>query len=147
MPVAYCTQTDILTQISQTDIIPFLDDYGTGNADYTLLNSIILNASDFVDGLLASIYTTPFPYPYPAKCRSATLVFTCYFLYQRRLTPDEKNPFKARKDLWEKTLLEIGNGTQELDANYPRQYQPGVDITYQSVLSVNPVTGQPITMM
>lgn len=133
----YITQADLQTLISNTELIGFLDDRRTGLLDMTLLNSIISTCSTMVDGYLASIYTTPFPAPYPAKVRTATLYFTSEALYARRLTPEEKNPFKQVADMWRTILTEIGSGQVPLDANFPRAVTPGFSINTPSIVNDN----------
>lgn len=121
---AYTTRNDILSRISATDIVPFLDDDADGYEDSGLLDNIIANVSSDIDGALSSIYQTPFN-PVPAFVHSCATVFTCYELYRRRLTPDETNPFKTEHDAMMDRLVKIGNRELPLDLNIKPAVSPG----------------------
>ena len=60
----------------------------------------------------------------PAKIREAALVLICHSLYQRRLAPDEKNIFSDLAKMWREFLIEVGEGTKELDGTYKRFFSP-----------------------
>lgn len=130
----YCTAQDIQAYISNSEIVGFTDDDRDHVADGGLLDSIIATASNKVDALLSSVYQTPLN-PIPAKAKDAAIVFSCFALYARRLTPDEKNPFKSQQDYWLNILNQIGSGQLPLDANIPKLVPP-----------VGIVTAQPITL-
>lgn len=121
----YITRTDVLTLISNSELDQFTNDAGDGSDTTTNLTTVITDCSNQVDAFLAAIYTTPFSAPYPAKVKEACLVFTCEALYARRLTPEERNPFKSRADMWRRLLESIGSGEQPLDVNISRAFTPG----------------------
>ena len=121
----YITRDDVLTLISNSELDQFTNDSSDGSDTASTLTIVITDCSNQVDAYLAAIYTTPFTAPYPAKAKEACLVFTCEALYARRLTPDEKNPFKTRADMWRRLLESIGSGEQPLDVSIPRAFQPG----------------------
>lgn len=123
--MAYTSQAIITSYLNGRDIIPFLDDDSDGQADTGLLDEIIATCSMECDGYVASIYPTPFASPAPAAIQSAAAVFVCEALYARRLTPDEKNPFKARADMWRKTLQKVGEDGSGLDYKLDRAFEPG----------------------
>ena len=58
-------------------------------------------------------------------------------LYQRRLTPEEKNPFKSQADEWRKQLTSIGAGEIPLDESSRRGFQPVVAHTNRSKIDTN----------
>ena len=71
----------------------------------------------------------------PAKIREAALILICHSFYQRRLAPDEKNPFEGLAKLWRERLAAIGNGNDEqLDGTYKRFYSAGQSWNQRSVL-------------
>jgi hypothetical protein len=72
----------------------------------------------------------------PAKIREATLILICHSFYQRRLAPDEKNPFESLAKIWRERLAAIGNGNDEqLDGTYKRFYSAGQCWSQRSVLA------------
>ena len=70
----------------------------------------------------------------PAKIRQAAVDLACHSFYQRRLAPDEKNPFSTLADMWRKMLMQTGNGELELDGTYKRSYSSGAAWGTKSVL-------------
>lgn len=105
-----------------------LDDTGSGNINspdvQTLFNALLDVESAKIDGMISSIYEVPL-IPAPPLLRNACIVFVCYSLYRRRLTPDERNPFKTENDALYAKLKEIGEGTSELDLNFKREFSQG----------------------
>jgi len=130
--MAYVNNSDVLTLISGFELTGFTDDAQSGQINQGVLDTIMQMASDAADAFVASIYSTPFTSYVPKKIKDAALIFTCEALYARRLSPDEKNPFKTRADLYRQQLTTIGSGTVPLDANVARAFQPGVAITLNS---------------
>lgn len=127
MSVPYCNQADITNEIDAINLAAMTQDFPSGDGtgiNTTVLNNIILMASNAVDAQLASIYSTPFSGNIPAKVKESCIVFSCEALYARRLTPDRENPFKSRADIWRTQLRDIGAGRIPLDANFPRQFTP-----------------------
>lgn len=127
--MAYVTQTQVQTIISTDDLISFLDDGATGSFNQTQFNAVAAMASTMVDAFLAGIYPVPFAAPGPALCQAAALAFFCEMLYQRRLTPDQVNPFKAQANTWRKTLDDIRTNGTGLDQALDRAFTPGFAVT------------------
>jgi phage gp36-like protein len=123
--MAYTNEQTILTYINGRDIINFLDDDSDGQPDDGLLDSIIATCSAEVDGYLSGIYQTPFTGNIPRTVEISTTIFVCEALYARRLTPDEKNPFKTRADMWRKVLNDIRENGSGLDYTVDRAFEPG----------------------
>lgn len=119
----YCSQSDILNYIDTTQLVGLTDDFNSGQVNSTILNNIITMASNKADALISSIYT-PFGNNPPAKIKEASIVFSCYALWARRLTPEEKNQFKEQKEFWEQTLTKINSGELALDAQFGRAFPP-----------------------
>lgn len=70
----------------------------------------------------------------PAQVRQATLDLICHALYQRRLAPDEKNPFSALAKMWRELFAGIRECEKQLDGTYKRFYSAGQSWNTQSVL-------------
>lgn len=127
--MAYIAQSDITNVIDQVNLTAMLSDFATGVADQTLLANICQLASDKADALVSSIYTVPFANPVPVKIYTAAVVFACEMLYQRRLTPGEKNPMKDEADHWRSVLMDVNKGLLSLDYQSHRAFTPIVTST------------------
>lgn len=135
MATPYTNQGLIEGHINSLDLISLTDDNSTGNIDPVVLSDVITSTQMEIDGTLAPIYSVPFSGAYtPPFVVACNTIFACEALYDRRLVPDEKNPFKARADFFRKSLTKIGNGELELDAANPRSFNPGFVITQGSRL-------------
>ncbi len=132
--MAYIQRSQISTYISESELPNFLDDDSDGSEDPGLLDAIISMASNKADSFVSSVFTTPFPVP-PSKIVDATIIFSCFAIYARRLTPEEKNPFKAMQDFWEDLLSKVGAGVLPLDANIDKVIPPIIAITSPSILN------------
>lgn len=97
---------------------------GTLNA--TVLNQIIANASGLIDSRVSNIYTVPFGSPPPTSIKSAAITITCYRLFRRRLTPDEKNLFYDDYLNTLKFLDKVNSGEANIDLDTTRAVEPGV---------------------
>jgi len=126
--MAYITQPAIEAKVPAPVLIDALDDDGDGQADDGLLDQIIQNASDAVDGYLAGLYTVPFSDPIPAAVTTATLIFTLEDIYSRRNIPDAQNPFSKQANDWRARLTKIGNRELPLDAATEKTFTPGAVI-------------------
>jgi len=122
---AYCTIADVQSQINPADLIAAIND-GNGNLDQTTLTAIIQHASGDVDAKLQGIYVTPFGNPLPAGVSECALAFTCYAIYRRVMTPEEKNPFADDNKRWSGWLTKIQDGELTLDAAISRVVPPAV---------------------
>lgn len=96
-----------------------------GVLNTTVLNNIIQNVSTDIDGALANIYDVPFSGTIPPKVGAAALVFACEAIYQRTLTPNDKNPFTDQATRWRDEMVRIGKGLIVLDVNVNRAFEPG----------------------
>jgi hypothetical protein len=135
----YCNQDDVSALININDVAAMLDDTGAANLTngLTVLNNLISLHSALIDGSIANIIDVPV-IPTPPLLRAACAVFVCESMYQRRLTPDEKNPFKPQADMMRERLKAIGHGDLEFDLNYPRDYPQGAVVS--TPLTVNMTT-------
>ena len=123
--MAYITQDDLANYIDSVNLISMTDDWGTGAVNTTILNNILEQASDSADALVSSIYSVPFVnVPIPIKVKTASAIFAVEMLYQRRLTPSERNPMKTEADYWRDTLLKVNLGQLSLDYLANRSFTP-----------------------
>lgn len=126
--MAYVTRDQVESVISEADLNAFLDDDGDGTEDTGRFTSTANLASIMVDAFLAGIYQTPFTNP-PALCQAAALSFFCEMVYQKRLTPDQMNPFKAQSNQYRELLDRIRKDGTGLDQTIDRAFTPGVVIS------------------
>jgi hypothetical protein len=131
---AYTTQAAVQGLIAQPDLYAALDDDGTQINVIPQLNQIIADASNDIDARLANIYQTPFVGTPPAKVSAACLIFVCERIFERRLAPEEKNPWTMQGDMWRKELTMISNDEIALDVNFSRAYAPGA-VTLEALSS------------
>lgn len=137
MGIAYCNQSDVTNLIDAVNLAAMTDDYAQGALNTTVLTNVILMASNACDALVSSIYAVPFTSNVPAKIKDASIIFTCEALYARRLTPDEKNPFKSRADYWRKELMLINAGELSLDESFNRGFVPIAYVSTPSRVNTN----------
>lgn len=136
----YCTIADILAEVNTEQVTSMCDDWGIGDFNdpriQTLLSNIISRESSKIDGRISNIYNVPIS-PTPPALRDACTVFTCEALYRRRLTPDERNPFKAEADDLRERFKLIGKGELELDLNVPRNFTQGAVVSAPIAVNVS----------
>lgn len=132
----YTTQDAISGFISGSNLISLTDDSGTGSIDLTVLNQVISIVSNTVDAMLSATYQVPFTGTYPTLVGQSATVFACEALYRRRLTPEEKNPFKADADMFREALKKIAQERGGLDSGALAAFPPGyVEVRPQLVNS------------
>ncbi len=122
--MAYCAIEDILAEIQGSDLIGLTDDDNTGSLNTTVLNSIINNASSYIDGKVGNIYATPLS-PIPSAIKDLCVRIVCYRLYRRRLAPGEKNNFTEDFNDAMETLNQINNGKYHLPTDPARSFPQG----------------------
>jgi phage gp36-like protein len=133
----YCTAQKIADEFSLPRLTAALDDDGDGTADTGLLDRLITDAGDTVDGFLAGRYATPFS-PVPKLVAEAAFVFVCEKIHaRRRQGPDEVNPYTARANDFRKQLKQIADGDLSLDAALVPAFTPGAVIQTDSAINVS----------
>lgn len=113
---------------------PYSDESGTTVQAQTINGAptISVGGQNYCFGqLVVLVGGQSFP---PAKIREASLVLICHSLYQRRLAPDEKNPFYPLAKMWREFLIGIGEGENQLDGTYKRNFSVGASWNQNSVL-------------
>lgn len=111
----YVTQAELETLIPPSALVDGLDDDRDGRADADLLANIFTAASNAVDAYLAGLYTVPFATP-SALVKEAARVFAAEMVFSRRLSGDDRNPWKTRADGLRDHLAQIRDGKLTLDA-------------------------------
>ena len=132
----YCSQADITNIVDAVNLQAALDDYAQGSFQSAQLNNIIAMASNKCDALVSSIYQTPFASP-PAKIKDACIIFSAFAIFQRRLTPTERNPYAEQQNYWVDMLTKVGAGELPLDANFPREFVPLVYSAHKTRVDTN----------
>ena len=122
--MSYITQADLANYIDSQQLIAMTDDLATGVVNQTILGNVLQMASDKVDSLVSAIYQVPFAAPVPVKIRTAAAVFAAEMLYNRRLTPTEKNPLTPQADMLRQELMDINRGLLSLDYASRRAFTP-----------------------
>ena len=144
--MSYCTKEDILGEISMSDLVALTDDTNLNTLNLTVLNQLIANASSLIDSRLANIYTVPFGTPPPSAIKSAAVTITCYRLFRRRLTPDEKNLFFDDYENVMRFLDKVNAGEAQIDSTVSRAVPPGVNIQRPTIYAAG-VTGSVLNSM
>lgn len=137
MGTQYCQYSDLLNYIDAVNLAAMTNDYdGNQPVNMTVLNSVCAIASRKADALVSSIYQVPFN-PVPVKIYTAAVIFSCELLYARRLTPEEKNPFKSEGDYWRHELMQINAGQLSLDEQFSRGFTPIVSVISKTRVDTN----------
>lgn len=79
----YCTETDILKQISEEDLIGLTDDTGFGQVDEAVVEEKIQDADSEIDSYCKKKYEVPFD-PVPDIVNKLSVDIALYNLYSRR---------------------------------------------------------------
>ena len=65
----------------------------------------------------------------PPVVKEASLIFACEQIFDRRLQPEESNPWRERAKTWRARLADIGADKLPLDASFNRSFTPGAVIS------------------
>lgn len=137
----YCTQSDIEAEVGAPDLIAFTDDENTGTINTTILNNLIVNASNYIDGKVGNIYAVPFGNPVPPVIQSMCVTIVCYRLYRRRLAAQENNTFEDDYNDVREILNKVNIGEQHLDLTTPRNYPQGAVVSRPTTYGGGPLGG------
>jgi phage gp36-like protein len=111
----YCTQADLLEQISEDELIQLTDDAGAGMIDAAVVTRAISDADAEIDSYAGTRYSVPLSTT-PAMIRKLSVDISVYNLFARRRgAPDDrkeryKNAIRFLSDL-SKGLISIGVST------------------------------------
>lgn len=80
--MAYCTENDLLNQLTQTELVQLTDDAGTGAVDSAKVDAALAAASATIDAYAGARYTLPLQ---PSdKVKQLCVDLTIYELEKRR---------------------------------------------------------------
>jgi len=118
--VAYCTQDDLIEQITEEELIELTDDAGSGDADADAVARAIADADAEIDSYCGARYAVPFS-TVPAIVRKVSVDIAVYNLLTRRAhlrgaVPEER---QKRYENAVRLLREIAKGIVTLGASAP----------------------------
>ncbi|RLG37866.1 MAG: DUF1320 domain-containing protein, partial [Thermoproteota archaeon] len=86
--MSYCTQSDIISRrVPESELIQLTDDADTGLVDTGVVDDIIAEAGELIDGFLRHRYDLPLD-PVPGLLTVIAVDLCVYALYQRRAHVD-----------------------------------------------------------
>jgi phage gp36-like protein len=112
----YCTQSDILEQLDESELIQLTDDDDLGVVDVSVVTRAIADADAEIDGYCGTRYTVPFA-TVPDIIRKFSVDVAIYNLYARRRGAPEDR--KQRYDAALRFLRDIAKGVASLGVNAP----------------------------
>ena len=114
--MAYCTQTDLLEQISEDKLKQLTDDADTGSIDTSVVERAIENADSLIDSYCGVKFAVPFS-TVPAIIRAISTDIAIYNLYSRGIGAPET--IKERYDEMVDFLKDVAKGRATLGENDP----------------------------
>lgn len=120
----YCDINDIIQAVPETDLIELTDDDSSGSYDSTLLNSVIQEQSDYIDGYLRGRYEVPITDNPILK--QLCIILTAYKLTYRRMKYRMPESMVKSKENAEKKLLMIQKGEITLDSGSAETRSPHI---------------------
>jgi phage gp36-like protein len=114
----YCTQADILEQISLSELIQFTDDSGLGAVDASVVERAIADADAEIDSYAAVRYPVPFA-PVPAMIRKTSVEMAVYNIFARR-----RGATPARKERYDNAirfLRSVAKGEVSIGSDAPAE--------------------------
>ena len=114
--MAYCTQDDIISQISEEILIQLTDDEGVGEVDADRVSAAIANADAEINSYCGMKYTVPFT-TVPPMIRAASIDIAVYNLRSRRMGASEPEKDRYRERIsW---LKDVAKGIATLGESDP----------------------------
>lgn len=114
--MAYCTQTDLLEQISSDILVQLTDDADAGTIDTDAIDRAIADADAEINSYCGTKYDVPFT-TVPVMVRKLSVDITVYNLYARRRGAPEDR--KARYDDAIRFLKDVAKGIGTLGVSTP----------------------------
>ena len=114
--MAYCTQADLLEQISEDVLIQLTDDEDAGVVDTDMVTRAIADADAEIDSYCGTKYEVPFS-PVPVMVRKYSVDIAIYNLYARRRGAPEDR--KERYDDAISFLKDVSKGIATLGGDAP----------------------------
>lgn len=115
--MSYIVQNDLLSQVSNAQLIQLTDDAKTGSVDATKVTQAITEAEAEVNGYVATRYAVPVAAPVPDLVKKLSVDIAIYNLYRRRQRIPE-NVTKSYDDAVAK-LKDIAKGLITLGIDPP----------------------------
>lgn len=97
----YCTKADILTEISEEELIGLTDDEGAGIVDDARVTAAIAKADGIIDSYCGQVIDVPFM-TVSAVVKQHSMTIAIYYLYSRRSAIPE-----TRKDNYKETIAHL----------------------------------------
>ena len=135
--MSYVNDSDLVGLIPPDFLTQALDDNGDGVADDGLLDLIIAQASEEIDGYIGRRYPLPLLTPYPEVITSSAKALAAEALYKRRGIEDQKNPWSAKARSIRMLLQSIAQGTTPLSHTLNRQDPSASIVTEPMGTTVN----------
>jgi phage gp36-like protein len=113
--MAYCTKTDLLNQISETELAQLTDDSAGAVVDDDIVDAAIADADSEIDGYCGEKYTVPFT-DVPGIVKKLSVGIALYNLFARRETSMSGMP-ESRTNRYDKAirfLLQVSKGQVSL---------------------------------
>lgn len=129
----YITRQQVTDKLTEAKVRTALDDDKDRQEDLGLLDRLMQEASNRVDGYLESRFTVPIADP-PNKVIQAALTFCCFEIVRRAGVAAKDNPFTDPMAKWEDVLTSIGAGDASLTATDTSAFAPGAAITETAAL-------------
>ncbi len=114
----YCTQADIVEQITEDELIQLTDDAGAGSVDSDKVDRAIADADSEIDSYCGARYGVPFT-TVPTMIRKVSVDIAVYHLYTRRAAlglPEER---KTRYEKAVQFLRDVARGLASLGSDEP----------------------------
>lgn len=121
--MAYCTQVDILDQISETELIALSDDESTGDINPDIVDRAIADADAEIDPYLMAKYTLPLTSGLDI-IRKLSVDIAIYNLFGRRSNPMPENRDR-RYNAAIAMLTHLAKGTIALGDSQPAPLTDG----------------------
>jgi len=114
--MAYCTQDDIISQISEEILIQLTDDDGVGEVDADRVSAAIANADAEINSYCGMKYSVPFS-TVPPMIRAASVDIAIYNLRSRRMGASDTEKERYRERIaW---LKDVAKGIATLGESDP----------------------------
>lgn len=111
--MSYFALSDLTGRIPEKYLTDALDDGQDGTT--AAWDAVASSASDAVDGILSTRFSTPFTAPAPRVVALAAITFAAELIYQRRGIANEQNPFFSQAQDMRLKLARIAMGKEPLE--------------------------------
>ena len=112
----YCTQDDIISQISEEILIQLTDDDGVGEVDAARVSAAIVKSDAEINSYCGMKYSVPFT-DVPIMIQAASVDIAIYNLYARRMGAGESEKERYRERIsW---LKDVAKGVATLGEDDP----------------------------